>query len=162
MTTQTYLVALGGNRRSRWGSPRELLLVLLAPSGAERMTRVVARSRIHFSRPLGPGTRRYANAVARVETVLRPLALLTYLQAIERAHGRRAGRRWGDRVLDLDIIGWSGGIWRSRLLDVPHRAFRERRFVLAPLAEVAPDWRDPVTGWTARQLLARHARRRRE
>ncbi len=86
--------------------------------------------------------------------------MLTRLKAIERAHGRRRGRRWGDRVLDLDIIGWSGGIWASKGLSIPHPAFRTRRFVLAPLVEIAPGWRDPVTGFSARQLMFRNARRR--
>jgi len=81
--------------------------------------------------------------------------MLARLKAIERAFGRRPGRRWGDRVLDLDIIGWSGGIWASRGLSIPHAAFRERGFVLGPLVEIAPTWRDPVTWLTVRQLLAR-------
>ena len=112
-------------------------------------------SRIVETTPLGHGLRRYGNAVALIETDLDPPTLLARLKAIERAHGRRPGRRWGDRPLDLDIIGWSGGIWASRTLSIPHPAFRTRRFVLAPLVEIAPDWRDPVTHLTARQLLAR-------
>lgn len=110
---------------------------------------------------MGPGTRSYANAVALIESDLDPPALLAHLKSIERAHGRRPGRRWGDRVLDLDIIGWSGGIWASPGLAIPHPAFRDRRFVLAPLVEIAADWRDPVTHLTARQLLARLDRKRR-
>ena len=117
-------------------------------------------SSIHTTAPLGSGLRRYANAVALIDTNLDAPALLAHLKAIERAHGRRPGRRWGDRVLDLDIIGWSGGIWASPGLAVPHPAFQARRFVLAPLVEIAPDWRDPVTHLTARQLLARLDRRR--
>jgi len=116
---------------------------------------VVAASSIRTTPPLGPGKRRYANAVALIECDLDPPALLARLKTIERAHGRRAGRRWGDRPLDLDIIAWSGGIWASRTLSIPHPAFRKRRFVLEPLIEVASDWRDPVTGLTARHLLAR-------
>lgn len=150
MATQTYLIALGGNRRGRWGSPSALLERLLGYDA------IVARSRVIRSRPLGPGARTYANAVALVECALMPPAFLACLKAIERAHGRRAGRRWGDRVLDLDIIGWSGGRWRSPALTIPHPAFRERAFVLAPLVEIASNWRDPVTRLTARQLLARH------
>jgi 2-amino-4-hydroxy-6-hydroxymethyldihydropteridine diphosphokinase len=58
-------------------------------------------------------------------------------------------------VLDLDIVLWSGGAWSGPGLTVPHIAFRERRFVLDPAAEVAPAWRDPVSGRTLRQLAAR-------
>ena len=165
---QIYLIALGSNRRSRSGSPRTLIRCFGSLGETAWLTqiteapkaRVVAMSRIIETPPLGHGLRRYANAVALIETDLDPPALLAQLKAIERAHGRRPGRRWGDRVLDLDIIGWSGGIWASPGLAIPHPAFRTRRFVLAPLVEIAPDWRDPVTHLSARQLLARLDRRR--
>ena len=165
---QSYLIALGSNRRGRWGSPRTLLRCFgalgetawLAQSTKAPKSRVIATSRIIETLPLGPGLRRYANAVAMIESDLDPPALFAQLKAVERAYGRRAGRRWGDRVLDLDIIGWSGGIWASPGLSIPHPASRTRRFVLAPLVEIAPDWRDPVTQLTARQLLARLDRRR--
>jgi 2-amino-4-hydroxy-6-hydroxymethyldihydropteridine diphosphokinase len=121
---------------------------------------VVAASRVLATAPVGPGTRSYANAVALIETDFDPPALLAHLKSIERAHGRRPGRRWGDRPLDLDIIGWSGGLWVSAGLCIPHSAFRERRFVLEPVVEIAPDWRDPVNHLTARQLLARLDRKR--
>lgn len=116
---------------------------------------IVDGSNLHTTRPLGPSARAYTNAVVLIETDLAPPALLAHLKAIERAYGRRRGRRWGARPLDLDIIGWSGGIWHSPTLGIPHAAFRRRRFVLAPLVEIAPDWRDPVTNLTARHLLAR-------
>ena len=77
------------------------------------------------------------------------------LKAIERSFGRRPGRRWGARVIDLDIILWSGGVYAGAALTIPHPAFRARRFVLDPLATLVPRWRDPVTGLTVRQLAAR-------
>ncbi len=120
----------------------------------------MAHSRIYATHPVGPGTRRYANAVALIESKHGPEKLLRKLKKIEGKAGRRAGRRWGDRPLDLDIIGWSGGIWSSPGLSIPHPALRTRRFVLAPLCEIAPDWRDPVTQLAARQLLARLDRKR--
>jgi 2-amino-4-hydroxy-6-hydroxymethyldihydropteridine diphosphokinase len=89
-----------------------------------------------------------------------PPALLRRLKAIERDFGRRRGRVWGARVIDLDIVLWSGGAWGDSRLTVPHPRFRGRDFVLAPLAEVAPDWRDPVTGLSIRQLAARLRRKR--
>ena len=116
---------------------------------------VVNASPVHITRPLGPGRRSFANAAVQIECDLDPPALLARLKAIEHAAGRRPGRRWGDRPLDLDIVGWSGGRWRSRVLSVPHAAFRSRDFVLAPLAQVAPRWRDPLTGLTPLHLLAR-------
>jgi 2-amino-4-hydroxy-6-hydroxymethyldihydropteridine diphosphokinase len=155
----TYLIGIGSNRWEPQGGPRAIVARFLAdmdPHWGE----VIATSDIISSAPLGPGTRTYANAVAAIETLLGPLELLAHLKSIERAHGRRTGRRWGDRVIDLDIIAWSGGIFSSPGLTIPHREFRKRRFVLSPLCEIAPDWRDPVTHLTARHLLTRLDRKR--
>jgi 2-amino-4-hydroxy-6-hydroxymethyldihydropteridine diphosphokinase len=87
--------------------------------------------------------------------------MLSALKRIERDFGRRSGRRWGPRVLDLDIILWSGGEHRSRRLQIPHPALAERSFVLEPLAAVAPDWRisGPLTALHLARRLARKSRR---
>ena len=107
----------------------------------------------------GPAGRDFANAVALVESPAEPREMLRRLKDIERAFGRRPGRRWGPRVLDLDVVLWSGGQWRSRRLTVPHRSLESRAFVLQPLAAIAPGWRirGPVT---ARHLAYRLAQRR--
>lgn len=154
MALTSYAIAIGSNVRGRHGAPQAAVraaLALLAP---------VAASPIVASAAMGPSRRRYANAVAIVESGETPDALLRRLKRIERDFGRRRGRRWGARVLDLDIVLWSGGAWAGPGLSVPHIGFRERAFVLAPLAAIAPGWRDPVTGRTVRQLLARLTRRR--
>ncbi|HYD12225.1 MAG TPA: 2-amino-4-hydroxy-6-hydroxymethyldihydropteridine diphosphokinase [Allosphingosinicella sp.] len=144
-----YAIALGSNRRSRHGSPTETLRAALAE------LRPIAVSRIRSTPALGPAGRGFANAVAIIETGLEPDELLAELKALERAYGRRPGRRWGPRVLDLDIILWSDGPWDGPGPIVPHPEFRNRAFVLKPLAELVPDWRDPVSGLTVRQLLFR-------
>ena len=107
------------------------------------------------SAPIGPSVRRFANAVVLIESDERPPELLARLKSIERAFGRRSGQRWGARVIDLDIIMWSGGVWHETGLVVPHIAFRERRFVLDPMVEIAPEWRDPISGFSVRQLASR-------
>jgi 2-amino-4-hydroxy-6-hydroxymethyldihydropteridine diphosphokinase len=150
MATTSYAIALGSNRRSRHGSPAATLRAALAAIGGVQRV-----STIRTTPALGPAGRSFANAVAIVESRLEPDALLAGLKAIERAFGRRPGRRWGPRVLDLDIILWSGGAWGGPGPVVPHPAFRERVFVLQPLGEVAPSWRDPIGGATVRQLFAR-------
>jgi len=155
MTRATYLIGLGSNRPGRHGGPAAEVRAALA-----EVDGVVAASAIEASAPLGPSIRRYANAAALVESGLHPPALLAHLQAIERAFGRRRGRRWGARVIDLDIVLWSGGAWVSPGLVVPHPAFRTRPFVLGPAASLAPDWRDPLTGRTLRQLAHAVDRRR--
>lgn len=110
--------------------------------------------------PLGPSIRRFANAAALVDSDLAPPAMLAWLKAIERDLGRRRGRRWGARPIDLDIILWSGGTWHARALTIPHSAFRSRDFVLIPLAAIAGGWRDPVTRRSIRQLRTVVDRRR--
>jgi 2-amino-4-hydroxy-6-hydroxymethyldihydropteridine diphosphokinase len=154
MTKTSYVIALGSNRRSRHGSPAATLRAALA------QLRPAAISTIRTTPALGPAGRGFANAVALVESKLEPDELLAELKAMERAFGRRPGRRWGPRVLDLDIILWSGGPWGGPGPIVPHTQFRERAFVLQPLAELVPDWRDPMTGASVRQLLARLTARR--
>jgi 2-amino-4-hydroxy-6-hydroxymethyldihydropteridine diphosphokinase len=149
MAKTSYAIALGSNRRSRHGSPAETLRAALAE------LRPVAVSTIRTTPALGPAGRGFANAVAIVESKAEPDELLAELKARERAYGRRPGRRWGPRVLDLDIILWSEGPWDGPGPLVPHVEFRNRAFVLKPLAELAPDWRDPVSGLTVRQLLFR-------
>lgn len=105
--------------------------------------------------PIGPSSRRYANAAAIVASDLDPPRLLDRLKRIEKAFGRRRNRRWGARVLDIDIVLWSAGPWRSRALTIPHTQYRNRAFVLGPANAIAPHWRDPDTGFTLRQLYAR-------
>ena len=159
MTRTTYLVALGSNRRhGRHGAPAGVLAAALDELAAQGLA-ILAAAPLISSAPIGPSHRRYANGAVLLESADSPPALLARLKAIERAFGRRAGRRWGARVLDLDIILWSGGIWASPGLTIPHPAFRRRGFVLAPANALVPDWRDPLSGRTVRQLRARNARR---
>jgi 2-amino-4-hydroxy-6-hydroxymethyldihydropteridine diphosphokinase len=148
--TPWYAISIGSNRRGRHGSPEcEVAAAIEALGG------VTAASRTFASAPLGPSIRRFANAVVLIESDEPPRVLLARLKAIERSFGRRRGQRWGARVIDLDIILWSGGVWADKALVVPHPGFRERRFVLDPLLAVAPGWRDPITHLTVRQLAAR-------
>jgi len=153
MALTSYAIALGSNRRGRHGAPAATLLAAAEAIGAERL------SSVRLTPALGPAGRGFANAVALVDSPLDPPALLARLKRLEREFGRRSGRRWGPRVLDLDIILWSGGAWAEGGLVIPHPEFRRRRFVLEPLAEIAPGWRDPLSGLRMRQLLHRLGRR---
>lgn len=154
MAETSYAIALGSNRpHGRHGAPKEVVRAAIGALGA--LGRVEAVSTIRATPALGPAGRSFANAVAILAADLMPDALLAALKRIEREFGRRSGRRWGPRVLDLDLILWSRGSWGGPGPLVPHPEFRQRGFVLEPLAEVAPDWRDPISGATVRQLLAR-------
>jgi 2-amino-4-hydroxy-6-hydroxymethyldihydropteridine diphosphokinase len=95
----------------------------------------------------------YLNAVVTGETDLAPRALLERLLAIERERGRTRPSARASRTLDLDLILYGSQIINEGDLVVPHPRFRERVFVLEPLAEIAPDWIDPVTGKRIADLL---------
>lgn len=156
MDKTSYLIGLGSNRRhGRHGAPERVI-----EAAASALPGLALLSGIHRTRALGPAGRDFANAVALITCNLAPAGLFGTLKEIEHSFGRRGGRRWGPRVLDLDILLWSGGAYDSAALTIPHTAFRERTFVLGPLAEIAPQWRDPMYGLTVRQLLFRHVRRR--
>ncbi len=150
------LVALGSNQHGPWGSPGETLNAALArlDGGGIRLKRA---SRPIVSAPFGvTGQPAFVNAVAEVETALPPEALLERLHLIERMAGRRRTLRWGPRTLDLDLLDYHGLVRKPPARPVlPHPGIAERIFVLAPLAEIAPGWRHPVTRRTAAEMLRR-------
>jgi 2-amino-4-hydroxy-6-hydroxymethyldihydropteridine diphosphokinase len=119
--------------------------------------RVCAVSPLYATRAVGHARQpAYVNAVAVLDTTLSPESLLRVLKAIERESGRRGGRPWGQRTLDIDIVDHKGLVrhWRdgrgefaragARPLVLPHPLAHTRPFVLKPLADIAPDWRHPV------------------
>jgi 2-amino-4-hydroxy-6-hydroxymethyldihydropteridine diphosphokinase len=156
--TQLYAIAIGSNRpNGRYGRPPQIVETAIARLDAE--FGLFDASPILLNKAMGGAGRDFANAVALVESDLDPPEMLRRLKALEREFGRRRGRRWGARVLDLDIVDWSGGRWRSRQLNVPHPSAASRAFVIEPLAAIAPRWR-LQDSLSARQLAHRLARRR--
>lgn len=136
-------LALGGNVGDAAAVVRDALAAL---DGLEE-TRVVRRSGLYRSAPVGPPQPDYVNAAALVDTRLAPLALLDRLQALEDDFGRaRDGERWGPRTLDLDIVAYADLQARSPRLTLPHAEAWHRCFVLAPLCEIAPDFVIPGRG----------------
>lgn len=137
------------------GAPPAVLRAAFAQLDRKHI-KLRAFSRIHASAPVGPSRRRYANAAAIVRTRHDPERLLTRLKRIEARFGRRqSGMRWRARVLDLDIILWSGGTFASTDLIIPHPHYRTRTFVLKPALEIAATWRDPLTRLSIRHLTHR-------
>lgn len=160
-TPHRYIVALGSNMRHvRHGAPAAVLRAAVASLGAGGLS-VIAASPIASSAPVGPSRRRYANAVALIETSMEPAAVLTKLQNIEADFGRRrTGQRWGARVLDLDVVLWTGGAYRTQDLTIPHPQMAARRFVLEPAVAIARRWRPPGSSRTLAHLLTRLTRPR--
>lgn len=153
-----YAIAIGSNRpHGRHGRPTGVVQAAMAE--LDREFALFDVSPLLLNPASGGAGRDFANAVALVESQLAPPAMLAALKEMERAFGRRPGRRWGPRVLDLDILTWDGGRWSDRRLTIPHPALERRAFMLLPLAAIAPRWR--LRGaLTARHLAARLGKRR--
>lgn len=157
MPETSFLIALGSNQRHvRHGAPRKVISAALTALEQQGLT-ILKRSTTLSSRPVGPSNRAYANATAIIQTELDPGDLLVLLKVVESRFGNRRGQRWSRRVLDLDIILWSEGLFSddNPQLTIPHPMMRERPFVLQPAAEIAAKWRDPVTGRTIAQIASR-------
>jgi 2-amino-4-hydroxy-6-hydroxymethyldihydropteridine diphosphokinase len=147
---KTAVIAIGsnlGDRHAAIAFATERLVALLSNP---------TRSEIVETEPEGEGLEgqpRFLNAVMVGETALTPRALLQEIMGIERAFGRERPYTGAPRTLDLDLIMLGDDMVDESDLQVPHPRFRERFFVLGPLAQVAPEVRDPVTGLRVGELL---------
>jgi 2-amino-4-hydroxy-6-hydroxymethyldihydropteridine diphosphokinase len=150
------LIGIGSNLAAPgFASPLETAAAGLAalPSAGVAL---LAASRWYLSEPVPPSDQPwYANAVAAVATGLAPEALLDALLAVENRFGRLRGARNAARTLDLDLLDYNGAECAGPRLVLPHPRLHERRFVLVPLGEIAPDWRHPRSRLRVGELLAR-------
>ncbi len=117
-------------------------------------TRVVRLSPVYETSAVGPPQRDFLNAVAEIRTELSPSELLVSLKSAERRLGRRRRKKWGPREIDLDFLYFGRRILRGEP-QVPHPRAAGRRFVLRPMADLAPGFKDPSSGRTVSVLLGR-------
>lgn len=150
MTSARVFLGMGsnmGNRARRLEQAAELIAKL--PD-----TEVVRLSSVYETEPWGvSGQMDFLNQVAEIRTGLSPAGLLKACQAVEHRLGRERKKRWGPRTIDIDILFFGGAVIEEENLRIPHPAAAGRRFVLAPLAEIAPGFTDPESGRTVTEML---------
>ncbi len=151
------LIGIGGNLASpRFGAPARTVEVALEHLCADGRVRLAGRSRWYWSTPVPASDQPlFVNGVAHLTTTLGPLALLRRLLSVESALGRTRGVRNAARVVDLDLLAYGGRTHGGADLVLPHPRMTERLFVMAPLAELAPGWRHPVSGERAGAIAAK-------
>lgn len=134
-------IALGSNL----GDSRAILEAALNTLAAIPQVTVKAKSSWYQTTAVGPPQPDYINGCALLKVQLSPQQVLETLLAVEAQFGRIRRERWGPRSLDLDIILYDDLVLNTPTLTLPHPRLRERAFVLVPLAEIAPDWIEPVS-----------------
>jgi 2-amino-4-hydroxy-6-hydroxymethyldihydropteridine diphosphokinase len=143
------IVALGSNLKDRLGYLRQAADFL-----EELSDEATLRSSIYESEPVGPSEFDFLNAVIEIHTELSPQDLLQEFKDFEHNHDRPTRYpKWTPRTIDLDIISYDDVNINQDKLQIPHPEYHKRRFVLEPLQEIRPDWKDPIKGTEINSLI---------
>jgi 2-amino-4-hydroxy-6-hydroxymethyldihydropteridine diphosphokinase len=148
-------IALGANQAYRGRAPRETLISALRTLDAAGVETIAASRPWRSPAWPDPGDPPFVNGCIAVRTSHDPEALMAVLHAVEAAHGRARAVRNAPRTLDLDLLDYEGRTGRfPGGLELPHPRLNARAFVLLPLKDIAPRWRDPASGATLQSLIA--------
>lgn len=142
-------IALGSNLGDSLATLESTLKILAQTPQVD----LKSHSSWYKTAPVGPPQPDYLNGCAVLKVQLTPEELLKMLLNIERQFSRVRRERWGPRTLDLDLLLYDDLILNTPNLQIPHPSMQERAFVLVPLAEIAPDWIDPVSKKAIAQLV---------
>jgi 2-amino-4-hydroxy-6-hydroxymethyldihydropteridine diphosphokinase len=152
ITTIAHQVYIGVG--SNVGNKKENFLEALSRVAKLPDTRIVKESSFYESEPVGDAKEWYVNGAIEIETKFKPDMLLKKFKNIERAMGRKkVKKRWGARIIDLDILLYDAAIVKKKNLRIPHPEMSSRKFVLLPLSEIAPQVIHPELGVTISELL---------
>lgn len=146
---RTAAIALGSNLGNSRTIVEDALKILAQIPGIT----VLSRSSWYLTTAVGPPQPDYVNGCALLGVQMTPQQLLKTLLEVEAKFGRIRRERWGPRTLDLDLLLFDDLILETSTLQIPHPRMKERAFVLVPLAEIAPDWVEPVSGVAIAQLV---------
>ena len=139
---------------SNVGNKKENFLEALSRVAKLPDTKIVRESSFYESEPIGDAKEWYVNGAIEIETKFKPDMLLKKFKNIERAMGRKkVKKRWGARIIDLDILLYDAAIVKKKSLRIPHPEMPSRKFVLLPLSEIAPQVIHPELGVTISELL---------
>jgi len=146
----TVFLSLGSNLKYRKKNIRQAIKNIISSSGCM----ICACSEIIETEPWGVGGQpKFLNCALKIKTLLEPPELLHLLKKIERDMGRVAGIKWGPRIIDIDVLLYDSLVYSTDDLQIPHPYMHERKFVLGPLAEIAPNAIHPVKNRSIRELL---------